>query len=122
MAPIAGTSREPIPLLDEEAEAKFNRLATTKGKTAQCPTKIYSNQVGGAIWVGGLPTIDTAPHFLIVSLQIQCFEGEIEKRGGIVLPDAWHMQVLPTNTRLRAEQWQAAFPVIKATVQAAKEF
>ena len=108
-------------LTAEEAEAKFNRLATTRGKTAQCPTKIYSNSMGGAIWLGGLPTVDTAPHFPVVSLQIQCFEGNIQKRGGVILPDALHMLVLPTDTDKRVEQWQAAFPVIKATVQAGEE-
>ncbi len=111
----------PSNLTAEEAEAKFNRLATTRGKTAQCPTRIYSNQEGGALWFGGLPTVDTAPHFPVVSLQIHCFEGSIQKRGGIVLPDALHLILLPTGVDHRAEQWQAAFPVIKATVQAGEE-
>ena len=38
-----------------------------------------------------------------------------------MLPDAWHMVLAPTNTYQRAAQWQAAFPVIKATVQAGEE-
>eukprot|EP00434_Breviolum_minutum_P030559 symbB.v1.2.027024.t1/scaffold2740.1/size71859/1 len=106
---------------DDEAEVKFDRLATTKGRTAQCPTKIYSTAAGGAIWLGGLPTVDTAPHFPYVSLQIQCFEGPIGKRGGIVLPDALHMEVVPTNTRQRVQQYQAAFPVIRSTLHAGEE-
>ena len=105
-----------LPVVDEDAELKFDRLATVKGKTAQCPTKIYSNAAGGAIWLGGLPTVDTAPHFPVISLQVQCFEEDLIKRGGIVLPDALHMVMAPTNTYKRVAQWQSVFPVIKATV------
>ncbi len=65
--------------------------------------------------------MDTAPHFPVISLQIQCFEEDLVKRGGIVLPDAWHMVMAPTNTYKRVAQWQAVFPVIKATVQAGEE-
>ena len=114
-------SNQNLPVVEDEGEVKFDRLATTKGKTAQCPTRIYTNQVGGAIWLGGLPTVDTAPHFPVISLQIQCFDGDIKKRGGIVLPDAYHMVVLPTDPERRTAQWQAAFPVIKAMVQAGEE-
>ena len=105
-------SEQPGRSQDDEAEVKFDRLATTKGRTAQCPTKVYSTAAGGAIWLGGLPTVDTAPHFPYVSLQIQCFEGPIGKRGGIVLPDALHMEV---------QQYQAAFPVIRSTLHAGEE-
>ena len=114
-------SDQHLPVVEDEGEVKFDRLATTKGKTAQCPTRIYVNSAGGAIWLGGLPTVDTAPHFPVISMQIQCFDGDIKKRGGIILPDAFHMVVLPTDREHRMAQWQAAFPVIKATVQAGEE-
>ena len=118
---ILPAADQALPVVEEDAELKFDRLATGRGKTAQCPTKIYSNAAGGAIWLGGLPTVDTAPHFPVISLQLTCFEESIAKRGGIVLPDAWHMVLAPTNTYKRVEQWQAAFPAIKATVQAGEE-
>lgn len=82
----------PLPL-DQDAEVKFDRLATTRGRSAQAPTAIFRSNAGGVLWLAGLPTTQTAAQFPRVALQIQCFHEELSRRGGVQLESTLHMTV-----------------------------
>lgn len=116
--PSAPSSVVPIPPLplDQEAEVKFDRLATTKGRSAQAPTAIFRSNAGGVLWLAGLPTAKTAAQFPRVALQIQCFHEELSRRGGVQLESTLHMTVCPTDTRSRTAQWRVAWPCMKQSL------
>lgn len=116
--PSAPSSVVPIPPLplDQEAEVKFDRLATTKGRSAQAPTAIFQSNAGGVLWLAGLPTAKTAAQFPRVALQIQCFHEELSRRGGVQLESTLHMTVCPTDTRSRTAQWRVAWPCMKQSL------
>ena len=104
--PVAGNKKE---------EAKFDRLATAKGKTAQRPTLILEHSNGGAIWLSGLPTVNTLEAFPAVSLQIVCFSEPLERRGGICCPGAQCLVLAPTDRDKRDSQWKEAWPLLRQT-------
>lgn len=95
---------------------KFDRLATTKGRSAQAPTAIFRSNAGGVLWLAGLPTAKTAAQFPRVALQIQCFHEELSRRGGVQLESTLHMTVCPTDTRSRTAQWRVAWPCMKQSL------
>ena len=104
--PVAGNKKE---------EARFDRLATAKGKTAQRPTMILEHSNGGAIWLSGLPTVNTLEAFPAVSLQIVCFSEPLERRGGICCPGAQCLVLAPTDKDKRDGQWKEAWPLLRQT-------
>ena len=98
-------------------EALYDRLATSKGKTAQRPTCISEHSSGGQVWLSGLPTPGTLPAFPAVTMQIVCFSEKLEKRGGCACPGAqvWTMAV--TDKDKRDEQWKRMWPVLRSSYQ-----
>eukprot|EP00434_Breviolum_minutum_P029334 symbB.v1.2.025947.t1/scaffold2554.1/size89898/9 len=86
------------PLADNrEDEEKFDRLATSKGRTAQRPTLVLRHASGGQLWLAGLPTVATLEAFPAVTLQIVCFSEPLERRGGIGCPGALCKVMAPTD-------------------------
>ena len=100
---------------NRQEEAKFDRLATAKGKTAQRPTLVLEHSNGGAIWLSGLPTVNTLEAFPAVSLQIVCFSEALERRGGICCPGAQCLVLAPTDKDKRDSQWKEAWPLLRQT-------
>ena len=67
----------------------FDRLATTRGKTAQAPTCVFQHESGGQVWLSGLPTVATMQHW--------------DKKGGIQLPGTQLLVVAPYPSHEEAE-------------------
>ena len=96
-------------------EARFDRLATVKGKTAQKPTLVLRHADGGEIWLSGLPTVATLEAFPAVSLQVVCFSEPLERRGGVCCPGAQCKVMAPTDKDNRDRQWKELWPLIRQT-------
>ncbi len=111
--------RVPLPVVANNAvdEAKFDRLATTKGKTAQRPTCVSEHASGGKVWLSGLPTPRTLPAFPEVTLQVICFSDKLEQRGGCVCPGAQPMVMALTDKERRDEQWKKVWPLLRSSYQ-----
>ena len=102
---------------DEVAEAKYDRWATGKGKTAQEPSKIWRSQQGGTLWLGGLPVASTVHKFPAATLQVCCFSKPVKAKGGVQLPNAMMITIAPSTKRSREAGW----PLIKQTLFAAED-
>ena len=114
--PPAKRARSEPPVVDNsQDEALYDRLATTKGKTAQKPTLILRSANGGAIWLSGLPTVATLGAFPAVSLQVCCFSEPLERRGGVRCPGAQCLVMAPTDKERRDDQWKELWPLLRQT-------
>ena len=104
------------PLADNrEDEEKFDRLATSKGRTAERPTLVLRHASGGQLWLAGLPTVATLEAFPAVTLQVVCFSEPLERRGGIGCPGALCKVMAPTDKANRDRQWKEVWPLIRQT-------
>lgn len=106
---------------DEVAEAKYDRWATGKGKTAQEPSKIWRSQQGGTLWLGGLPVASTAHKFPAATLQVCCFSKPVKAKGGVQLPNSKMITIAPSTKRSREAEWRVGWPLIKQTLFAAED-
>ena len=97
-------------------EVVWDKLATVHGKYAQAPTKIFENNVGGQIWLSGLPSAATRERFPSATLQIACFTERPEARGGIVLPNAL-LRRFPIAVGVeRTDSWKEIWPLLLQTL------
>ena len=101
-----------------ELERVFDRLATTRGRTAQAPTCIYTHSSGGKLWLAGLPVAGTREHFPAVSLQVKCFGDSLEAKGGVTISNATLVTIALTDMRQRDGQWKEHWPTIRQSVHA----
>eukprot|EP00434_Breviolum_minutum_P038763 symbB.v1.2.034397.t3/scaffold4431.1/size39743/2 len=113
--PPAKKARGEQPLQNQRDEAKFDRLATSKGRTAQKPTLVLQHPNGGELWLSGLPTVATLEAFPAVSLQVVCFSEPLERRGGVQLPGAQCKTMAPTDKANRDDQWKEVWPLLRQT-------
>ena len=104
-----------------ELERVFDRLATTRGCTAQAPTCIYTHSSGGKLWLAGLPVAGTREHFPAVSLQVKCFGDSLEAKGGVTISNATLVTIALTDMRQRDGQWKEHWPTIRQSVHANEE-
>ena len=102
---------------DQADEARFDRLATVGGRSAESPTCIFKHDSGGCIYLGGLPTEQTVSYFPKVKLQVTCFVEPLEQRSGVVIPGALPLVIAPTDKRSRDLQWRSGWPTIRQSVQ-----
>ncbi len=102
---------------DAQAEQHFDRLATTRGRTAEAPTLVFQSEKGGKIWLSGMPTEATAHLFPRTDLQVICFQEDLAPRkGGVVLPSAMTTSISPAWAKGRVDQWRLAWPLIRNSV------
>ena len=101
---------------DAQAEQHFDRLATTRGRTAEAPTLVFQSEKGGKIWLSGMPTEATAHLFPRTDLQVICFQEDLARRGGVVLPSAMTTSISPAWAKGRVDQWRLAWPLIRNSV------
>ena len=104
-----------------ELEQVFDRLATTRGRTAQAPTCIYTHSSGGKLWLAGLPVAGTREHFPAVSLQVKCFGDRLEAKGGVTISNATLVTIALTDMRQRDGQWKEHWPLIRQSIHANEE-
>ena len=102
---------------DQADEARFDRLATVGGRSAESPTCVFKHDSGGCIYLGGLPTEQTVSYFPKVQLQVTCFVEPLEQRNGVVIPGALPLVIAPTDKRNRDLQWRSGWPTIRQSVQ-----
>ena len=103
---------------EREVDRHFDRLATTKGKTAQAPTCVFEHVSGGQVWLSGLPTVSTMQHWPAATIQVQCFAESLSQKGGIQLPGTQLLVVAPADRATRDAGWRTAWPRIRQTVHA----
>ena len=106
---------------DEVAEAKYDRWATGRGKSAQEPSKIWRSQQGGTLWLGGLPVASTVHKFPAATLQVCCFSKPVKAKGGVQLPNSMMITIAPSTKRSREAEWRVGWPLIKQTFFAAED-
>ena len=109
-----GQDRPDIDPMIVESEAQFDRWATVGSRTAQRPTLIFQ----GKVWLSGLPTEETKNLFPLVHLQICCYAGGLEKKGGIQLPGTLLRDVTPTWVAGRTDQWRLVWPLLRQSFHA----
>ena len=125
----AGSSSSPAvplpvvqaPVVDESVvagENLFDRWATIGFRTAQRPSLIFQGQRGGKVWLSGLPTDANKDRFPVVHLQICCYADEVEKKGGVQLPNTLLRSVTPSWVRGRSDQWRLTWPLLRNTFYA----
>ena len=107
-----------LPVVDEDAQAEqhFDRLATTHGRTAEAPTLVFQSEKGGKIWLSGMPTAATSHLFPRTDLQVICFQEDLARKGGVVLPSAMTTSISPAWAKGRVDQWRLAWPLIRNSV------
>ena len=104
------------PMVPDASELRYDRLATTRGKTAQAPTLIHKSSRGGKVYLAGLPTVATLEHFPATDLQIVCFPETPAAKGGTQLPGAMVRHLSPTWVDGRTEQWRQLWPLLRSSV------
>ena len=115
-APLRGKRKREDSVEDRGGDQYFDRLATSRGKTAEAPTKVFQHPSGGALWLSGLPIVSTLQHFPVVSMQLKCFSEPLDKRGGVQLPDTQLFTVAVADAAARDGQWRSAWPVLRQSI------
>ena len=59
--PLRGKRKREDSVEAQGGDQYFDRLATSRGKTAEAPTKVFQHPSGGALWLSGLPIVSTLP-------------------------------------------------------------
>ncbi len=114
--PLRGKRKREASVEAKRGDQYFDRLATSRGKTAQAPTKVFQHPSGGALWLSGLPIVSSLQHFPAVSVQLKCFAEPLEKRGGVQLPDAQLFTVSVADAAARDGEWRSAWPVLRQSI------
>ena len=92
---------------------EFDRLATCHGKTAEAPSLIYQNAMGGQLFLAGMPTEATQARFPRCDLQVVCFPETLQNRGGVRLRGAQVLYMSIASNDRRDREWNEAWPRVK---------